>query len=73
MRGGMKLFFIRAFRAAKLDAGVFDEVMENPKLMTQAIIVVFIYGAAVAYGSFGRAGVAGIKWVHINGMCELLS
>jgi len=57
----MKLFFIRALRAAKLDAGVFDEVMENPKLMTQAIIVVFIYGAAVAYGTFGRAGVAGIN------------
>jgi hypothetical protein len=57
----MKLFFIRAFRAAKLDATVFDEVMENAKLMTQAIIVVFIYGAAVAYGSFARAGVAGIN------------
>ena len=57
----MKLFFIRAFRAAKLDATVFDEVMENAKLMTQAIIVVFIYGAAVAYGTFGRAGVAGIN------------
>ena len=57
----MKLFFIRAFRAAKLDATVFDEFMETAKLMTQAIIVVFIYGAAVAYGSFARAGVAGIN------------
>ena len=57
----MKLFFIRALRAAKLDATVFDEVMENTKLMTQAIIVVFIYGIAVSYGTFGRAGVAGIN------------
>ncbi len=57
----MKLFFIRAFRAARLDATVFDEVMENAKLMTQAIIVVFIYGVAVSYGTFGRAGVAGIN------------
>lgn len=57
----MKLFFIRAFRAAKLDATVFDEVMENTKLMTQAIIVVFIYGIAVSYGTFGQAGVAGIN------------
>jgi hypothetical protein len=57
----MKLFFIRAFRAAKLDASLYDEVMENAKLMTQAIIVVFFYSAAVAYGTFGRAGVAGIN------------
>lgn len=57
----MKLFFIRAFRAARLDATVFDEVMENAKLMIQAIIVVFIYGAAVAYGTFGRAGIAGVN------------
>jgi hypothetical protein len=57
----MKLFFIRAFRAARLDATVFDEVIENSKLMTQAIIVVFIYGIAVSYGTFGRAGVAGIN------------
>ena len=57
----MKLFFIRAYRAAKLDATVFDEVMENTKLMTQAIIVVFFYGMAVSYGTFGRAGVTGIN------------
>ena len=57
----MKLFFIRAFRAARLDESLFDEVMENPKLMTQSIIVVFLYGAAVAYGTFGRAGVSGIN------------
>ena len=57
----MKLFFIRAFRAARLDDSVFDEVMENPKLMTQSIIVVFIYSAAVAYGTFGRVGISEIN------------
>ena len=40
---------------------MFDEVMADAKAMTQSIIVVFIYGAAVAYGSFGRAGVSGIN------------
>ncbi len=40
---------------------MFDEVMADTKAMTQSIIVVFIYGAAVAYGTFGRAGVAGIN------------
>lgn len=57
----MSLFFIRAFRAAKLDASLFEEVMADPKAMTQAMIAVFLYGAAVAYGIFGRAGVAGIN------------
>lgn len=57
----MRLFFIRAFRAAKLDASLFEEVMGDPKAMTQAMIAVFLYGAAVAYGIFGRAGVAGIN------------
>jgi len=50
----MNLFFIRALRAAKLDASLFDEVMADAKAKTQAIIVVFLYGAAVAYGIFGR-------------------
>jgi len=57
----MSAFFNRALRAAKLDASLFDEVMADAKAMTQAIIVVFIYGAAVAYGTFGRAGVVGIN------------
>ena len=57
----MNRFFIRAWRAAKLDASLYDEVMADTKAMTQAIIVVFLYGAAVAYGTFGRAGVAGIN------------
>ncbi len=57
----MNRFFIRAWRAAKLDVSVFEEVMADMKANTQSIIVVFLYGAAVAYGTFGRAGVAGIN------------
>jgi len=57
----MNRFFIRAWRAARLDSSLFDEVMADAKAMTQSIIVVFLYGAAVAYGTFGRAGVAGIN------------
>ena len=57
----MRLFFIRAFRAAKLDASLFEEVMADPKAMTQAMIAVFLYSSAVAYGIFGRAGVARIN------------
>ena len=57
----MNRFFIRAWRAAKLDASLYDEVMADTKAMTQAIFVVFLYGAAVAYGSFGRTGVTGIN------------
>jgi len=57
----MNLFFIRALRAAKLDASLFDEVMADAKARTQAIIVVFLYSAAVAYGIFGRGGVAMIN------------
>ena len=57
----MNRFFIRAWRAAKLDASLYDEVMADTKAMTQAMIVVFLYGAAVAYGTFGRTGVTGIN------------
>ena len=57
----MRLFFSRAFRAAKLDTSLFDEVMTDTKAMTQAMIAVFLYSSAVAYGIFGRAGVVGIN------------
>ncbi len=57
----MNLLFIRAYRAAKLDASLYDEVMADAKARIQAIIVVFLYGAAVAYGIFGRGGVAMIN------------
>ena len=58
----MNLFLNRLFRAAKLDAGLYDEVIADPKTMFQAMMAVFVYSAASAYGGFGRAGVAGINF-----------
>jgi len=62
----MNLFLNRLFRAAKLDAGLYDEVIADPKTMFQAMMAVFIYSAASAYGGFGRAGVAGINFGMIT-------
>ena len=62
----MKRFFDRMFRAAKLDATLYDEVVADPKAMFQSMMVVFLYSAASAYGSFGRAGVAGINFGMIT-------
>jgi hypothetical protein len=57
----MSLFLNRLFRAAKLDAGLYEEVIADPKTMFQAMMAVFVYSAASAYGGFGRAGTAGIN------------
>ena len=62
----MNLFLNRLFRAVKLDAGLYQEVIADPGTMFQAMMVVFIYSAATAYGGFGRAGVAGINFAMIT-------
>ncbi len=62
----MNLFFNRLFRAAKLDTSLFDEVMADKKAMFQAMMTVFIYSMAAAYGSFGRSGTAGINFGMIT-------
>ena len=62
----MSIFLNRLFRAAKLDAGLFDEVIEDTGTLFQAMMAVFIYSAASAYGGFGRAGVAGINFGMIT-------
>jgi hypothetical protein len=43
MRGPMNLFLNRLFRAAKLDAGLYEEVIADPKTMFQAMMAVFIF------------------------------
>jgi len=58
----MSLFLNRLFRAAKLDAALYDEVIADTKTMFQAMMAVFIYCAAFAYGVFGRGGVAAINF-----------
>ena len=62
----MSRFIDRLFRAARLDAGLYDEVVADTKAMFQAMMAVFIYSAASAYGSFGRAGVTGINFGMIT-------
>ena len=62
----MSLFLNRLFRAAKLDAGLYEEVIADTGTMFQAMMAVFIYSAACAYGGFGRGGVAGINFGMIT-------
>ncbi len=64
----MNLFLNRLFRAAKLDAGLYQEVIADTGTMFQAMMAVFIYCAASAYGGFGRAGVAGINFGMITSL-----
>ena len=62
----MSLFLNRLIRAAMLDAGLYEEVIADTGTMFQAMMSVFIYSAASAYGGFGRAGVAGINFGMIT-------
>ena len=62
----MNIFFDRLYRAAKLDVTLYDEVAADTKTMFQAMMAVFIYSAASAYGNFGRAGTAGINFGMIT-------
>ena len=62
----MTLYLNRLFRAAKLDTDLYNEVMADKKAMFQAMMTVFIYSMAAAYGSFGRSGTAGINFGMIT-------
>jgi hypothetical protein len=55
----MSRFLNRFFRAAKLDVNLYQEIVGDAGATNQALIVVFIYSMAAAYGTFGRAGVTG--------------
>jgi hypothetical protein len=57
----MSLFLDRLFRAAKLDADLYDEVVADMGAMNQAMMAVVIYSAAAAVGTFGRMGASGIN------------
>ena len=57
----MGRFLERLFGAARLDPDLYDEVSANPKAMFQSLVVVFLYCAAAAYGTFGRTGVVGVN------------
>ena len=62
----MNLFLNRLFRAAKLDASLYEEVITDTGTMFQAMMAVFVYSVASAYGGFGRGGVAGINFAMIT-------
>lgn len=62
----MSLFLNRLFRAAKLDAGLYAEVSADTGTMFQAMMAVFLFSAASAYGGFGRAGSTGINFGMIT-------
>jgi hypothetical protein len=55
----MKIFLNRFLRAIKLDVGLFQEIIEDPKTFSQALIVVLIYSMTSAWGTFGRTGAVG--------------
>ena len=55
----MKIFLNRFFRAIKLDVSLFQEIIEDPKTFSQALIVVLIYSMTSAWGTFGRTGAVG--------------
>jgi len=57
----MNLFLERFYRAMRLDAGLYEEVVADAGTLNQALIVVIIYGMAAAFGSFGRTGTTGIN------------
>jgi hypothetical protein len=57
----MRLFLNRLLRAARLDVSLYRELLENAGLFNQALIVVFIFSMAAAYGTFGRTGATGIN------------
>jgi hypothetical protein len=57
----MNFFLDRFFRAARLDATLYKEVADDVRAMNPALIVVFIYAIAAAFGSFGRTGITGVN------------
>jgi len=61
VRSLMNRFLNRFLRAAKLDVTLYQEVVEDPGTLNQALIVVFIYSMAAAYGTFGRTGATGVN------------
>ena len=55
----MHRFMNRFFRAAKLDASLYQEVAADTGTLNQALIVVLIYSMTSAWGTFGRTGAVG--------------
>jgi hypothetical protein len=57
----MNTFVSRMIRAAKLDASLFEELINDPSTQGQSIWVVAILAMATGYGMFSRAGVTAVN------------
>jgi hypothetical protein len=57
----MDAFLNQFWRAARLDAEFYKAVADDAGSLNPAMVVVLIYAAAAAFGSFGRAGATGIN------------
>jgi hypothetical protein len=55
----MRQYFNRFFRALRLDVSLYQEIVDEPRLLNQAWITVLIYAMLASWGSFGRAGAVG--------------
>ena len=57
----MNTFVSRMIRAVKLDASLFEELINDPSIQGQSVWVVAIFAMATGYGMFGRAGVTAVN------------
>jgi len=57
----MNTFVSRMIRAAKLDASLFEELINDPSTQGQSVWVVAILAMATGYGMFSRAGVTAVN------------
>lgn len=57
----MNTFVSRMIRVAKLDASLFEELINDPSTQGQSVWVVAILAMATGYGMFSRAGVTAVN------------
>lgn len=57
----MNLFVSRMIRAAKLDASLFEELLEDSSTQGQSVWVVAIFAMATGFGMFSRAGASAVN------------
>ena len=62
----MRLFLNRFVRAARLDVGLYREVVADPRMLNQAWITVLIYCMAASWGGFGGVGAIGTNIAMIT-------
>jgi hypothetical protein len=57
----MNMLVSRMLRAAKLDASLFEELVNDPSTQAQSVWVVAVFAMASGYGLFSRAGVTAVN------------